>query len=109
MHSVCKISCASRYQQMVPDPGGSPAGGFDFVSCVQESSATPLLDVQSIKHHGKNSPATYFPGLQQVVIRDYMNADRLKPHFGAGTDHGAAVVAINCSLTFSSTTCGFAK
>eukprot|EP01045_Picozoa_sp_COSAG04_P003867 COSAG04_NODE_161_length_22014_cov_18.687383_22_plen_442_part_00 len=84
---------------MVPDPGGSPAGGFDFVSCVQESSATPLLDVQSIKHHGKNSPATYFPGLQQVVIRDYMNADRLKPHFGAGTDHGAAVVAINCSLT----------
>ena len=56
---------------MVPDPGGSPAGGFDFVSCVQESSATPLLDVQSIKHHGKNSPATYFPGLQQVVKSGY--------------------------------------
>jgi hypothetical protein len=55
----------------------------------QEVSATPLLDLQS-------DPALrgYFPGLEEVVIRDYMDADALKPHFGAGT---ATVAAINCS------------
>lgn len=54
-----------QYQQLAADVGGSPAGWFDFVSCTQEVSATPLLDLQS-------APGIkgYFPGLQQVVIRD---------------------------------------
>ena len=79
-----------QYQQMVADVGGSPAGWIDFVSCVQEVSATPLLDLQSAKFKG------YFPGLEQITIRDYMAADELKPHFGAALP---AVVAINCSAS----------
>eukprot|EP01047_Picozoa_sp_COSAG01_P030145 COSAG01_NODE_2091_length_8453_cov_19.448049_9_plen_153_part_00 len=44
----------------------------DFVSCTQEVSATPLLDLQS-------SPSFkgYFPGLVQVIIRDYVR----EPHY----------------------------
>jgi hypothetical protein len=62
---------------------------FDLVSCTQEISGTPLLDLQS-----DPSFTGYFEGLQQVVIRDYMNADARHPRFGAGTP---VVAAINCS------------
>ena len=93
---------AVQYQQLVNDTGGSPTGWMDFVSCCLESSATPLLDLQS-------DPAMtgYFPGLEQVVIRDYMMADELRPHFGVApckdypNGHECAsatpIVSINCS------------
>lgn len=82
---------AVQYQQTVVDPGGAPAGWFDFVSTTQEVSATPLLDLQSATHL-----VGYFPGLVQVIIRDYLAADAILPYrYGAGTP---TVVAINCSL-----------
>eukprot|EP01052_Picozoa_sp_SAG31_P010224 SAG31_NODE_553_length_14198_cov_3.418257_6_plen_71_part_00 len=57
-----------QYQQLAADPGGAPAGWFDFVSCTQEVSATPLLDLQSASFKG------YFPGLSQIIIRDYVSS-----------------------------------
>jgi hypothetical protein len=60
------------------------------VSCCLEAAATPLLDVQS-----DPDIQGYWPGLEQVIIRDYMAADSLKPHFGVGD---MPLVAINCSL-----------
>jgi hypothetical protein len=88
---------AVQYQQLVPLASmmASAPGSFDFVSCVQEQSATPLLDVQSTTHIVPDGGDGYFPGLKQVVIRDYMNADWKEPHFGAAD---RAVVAMNCSL-----------
>ena len=79
-----------QYQQLRNDTGGSPTGWMDFVSCCLEAAATPLLDLQS-------DPAIqgYWPGLEQVIIRDYMDADSLVPHFGAGDK---PLVSINCSL-----------
>lgn len=79
-----------QYQQLRNDTGGSPTGWMDFVSCCLEAAATPLLDLQS-------DPAIqgYWPGLEQIIIRDYMDADSLVPHFGAGDK---PVVSINCSL-----------
>ena len=66
-----------QYQQVVADPGGAPAGWFDFVSCTQEVSATPLLDLQSASFKG------YFPGLAQVVIRDYVSIPEAATPFNA--------------------------
>ena len=65
--SLCAFVLIFSVVVQVQDPGGSPSGWFDFVSCCLESSATPLLDLQS-------DPAMkgYYQGLQQVVIRDYM-------------------------------------
>ena len=81
---------AVQYQQLVNDTGGSPSGWMDFVSCCLESSATPLLDLQS-------DPAMtgYYPGLEQVVIRDFMMADALPPHFGTAAQ--SPIVSINCT------------
>jgi hypothetical protein len=77
-----------QYQQTVEDPGGAAAGWMTFESCSQEDSATALLDYQS-------APGlTTIPGLLQITITDYMNADNLTPHFGRGP---APVVSINCS------------
>ena len=56
-----------QYQQTMDNPGGAAAGWFDFVSCVLEWSGSPLLDLQSASFKG------YFPGLSQVVIRDYVS------------------------------------
>jgi hypothetical protein len=86
-----------QYQQMVPLASvmASPPGSFDFVSCVQEQSATPLLDVQSTTHLVPDGGDGYFPGLKMVVIRDYMDADFKVPSFGSAD---RSVVSINCSL-----------
>jgi hypothetical protein len=79
-----------QYQQLVPNPGGEAAGWFDFVSCTQEVSATPLLDLQSGSFDG------YFEGLVQVIIRDYLAADAVLPaRYGAIGK--PPVVAVNCS------------
>ena len=91
----CRFCPKTRSQQLRNDTGGGQAGWFDFVSCCLESTATALLDFQS-------APAMtgYFPGLQQVVIRDFMNADPLLPHFGslsASGKPGFSVVSVNCS------------
>jgi hypothetical protein len=64
---------------------GVLSGLVGQVSCTQEVAATPLLDLQSAKFKG------YFPGLVQVIIRDYLAADALKPHYGAGTPTVVAV------------------
>ena len=91
MRRACAgMSDAVQYQQLVNDTGGSPTGWMDFVSCCLESSATPLLDLQS-------DPAMtgYFPGLEQVVIRDFMMADALPPHFGTAAQ--SPIVSINCT------------
>eukprot|EP01051_Picozoa_sp_SAG22_P008784 SAG22_NODE_691_length_7888_cov_6.740788_4_plen_448_part_00 len=77
-----------QYQQTVEDPGGSPAGWMTFESCSQEDSATALLDYQSAPGLAD------IPGLLQVTITDYMDADNLKPNFGTGPP---PVVSINCS------------
>ena len=79
-----------QYQQLRNDTGGSPTGWMDFVSCCLEAAATPLLDLQS-----DPTIQGYWPGLEQVIIRDYMNADSLVPHFGVGDK---PIVSINCSL-----------
>jgi hypothetical protein len=86
-----------QYQQMVPLAAvmASAPGSFDFVSCVQEQSATPLLDVQSTTHLVPDGGDGYFPGLKMVVIRDYMDADWKTPSFGSAD---RSVVAMNCSL-----------
>ena len=79
-----------QYQQT--SNASSTAGWFDFVAVTQESSATPLLDVQSAPN--VTGPLAVFPGLQNVVVENYMSADWLAPHFGAAK---SGVVAINCS------------
>ena len=66
---------------------GSPTGWFDFVSCSLEASATPLLDIQS-----DHNITGGWQGLDQVIIRDYMAADWLQPHFGAGKIPVVAIV-----------------
>ena len=79
-----------QYQQT--SNASSTAGWFDFIGVTQESSATPLLDIQSAPN--VTGPLAVFPGVQNVVVSHYMSADWLTPHFGAKK---SGVVAINCS------------
>eukprot|EP01048_Picozoa_sp_COSAG05_P029187 COSAG05_NODE_9462_length_622_cov_1.158700_1_plen_113_part_01 len=76
-----------QYQQTSNQ--SSTAGWFDFVSCTQESSATPLLDLQSAPN-----VTNTFPGLQNIMIADYAGSDWLVPHFGA---KHSGVIGVNCS------------
>lgn len=74
-----QVACLSRR--------GSPTGWFDFVSCYQEASATPFLDIQS-----DHNITGGWQGLDQVIVRNYMAADWLQPHFGVGKIPVVAIV-----------------
>ena len=46
-----------------------------------------------------------FPGLVQVIIRDYLAADALKPHYGVGTPTVVAVRKTPFSILTKLTIC----
>lgn len=79
-----------QYQQTA-DCGGCAAGFFDFFNVVLESSALPLLDVQS------EPDVTEFYGLEHISIIDMMDADPRPAHFGGGLQNVTSVVHLNCS------------
>jgi hypothetical protein len=57
----------------------------------QESSAGPLLDVQS------DPTVKEFYGVEAVTIIDYMDADPLPPHYAVIDQNLSSVVHVNCS------------
>jgi hypothetical protein len=80
-----------QYQQTA-NCGGCAAGFWDFFNVVLESSALPLLDIQS-----DPVGVTEFYGVEHISIIDYMDADPKPAHFGGGLQNVTSVVHMNCS------------
>ena len=51
-----------------------------------------LLDLFAVQPVSPLQITGYWQGLDQVIIRDYMAADSLQPHFGAGKMPLVAIV-----------------
>lgn len=69
-----------QYQQLTA--GWQWPGWFDFLWCVIENAATPLLDLQvsPVVTEGKG-PVKGFKGLQDITIQDYSAADNTLPSY----------------------------
>ena len=69
-----------QYQQLTA--GWQWPGWFDFVWCVTENAATPLLDLQvSPAATQGNGPVKGFKGLQDITIQDFSAADNASPSY----------------------------
>jgi hypothetical protein len=78
-----------QYQQLA-DTHISQTGYWEFYNVVLESSAMPLLDVQS------SPDVKDWPGLESITIIDFSNADSIKANF-ADIQNLNSVISLNCS------------
>ena len=78
-----------QYQQLV-DLRIAQTGYWEFQNVVLESTAMPLLDVQS------DPQVQHFAGLESVTVIDFQSSDSTKTNY-ADVQNLNSVIQLNCS------------